>query len=126
MNDFNRLKYTVAGHTVTLEVNGRKIDTVELPSWPAVGTVATDTEESVIIKIVNLSDRSEPVSVTLDCDVETDYTVGLLTGKAEDENSPESPEHVRDILLQASGASRSFVYEAPPLSVNILKKKKKS
>ena len=126
MNDFNRLKYTVAGHTVTLEVNGRKIDTVELPSWPAVGTVATDTEESVIIKIVNLSDRSEPVSVTLDCDVETDYTVGLLTGKAEDENSPESPEHVRDILLQASGASRSFVYEAPPLSVNILTLRKKS
>ena len=31
-----------------------------------------------------------------------------------------SPENVRDMLLQASGASRSFVYEAPAMSVNIL------
>ena len=34
-NDFNHLKYTVSGHTVTLEVNGEEIGTEELPSYPA-------------------------------------------------------------------------------------------
>lgn len=117
---YNHLKYTVSGHTVSLEVNGEAIDTVELPSYPAAGTVATDTEDSVIIKIVNFGDREDPVIITLDCDVAPDYTVALLTGNATDENSIESPENVHDILLQASGASRSFTYIAPALSVSVL------
>ena len=125
MNAFNHLKYTVSGHTAVLEVNGKEIDRVELPSYPAMGTVATDTEENVIIKIVNFSDTEEPVDITLDCEVEPDYTVGLLTGGAEDENSLDEPEHVRDVLLRASGASRSFRYNAPALSVNVLTLKKK-
>ena len=105
---------------MTLEVNGAELDTVELPSYPAMGTVATDTDDKVIIKIVNFSDRAEPAEITLDCDVEADYTVGLLTGGATDENSLENPENVHDVLLQATGASRVFVYETPALSVNIL------
>ena len=119
-NEFNHLKYTVSGHAVTLEVNGETVGTEELPSYPAVGTVATDTEDSVILKIVNFGDREEPVEITLDCDVEPDYTAGLLTGNATDENSLEDPEHVHDVLLRLSGASRSFTYTAPALSVNIL------
>ena len=123
-NDFNHLKYTVSGHNVTLEVNGEEIGAEELPSYPAMGTVATDAEDSVILKIVNFSDREEPVEITLDCDVEPDYTAGLLTGNATDENSLEDPEHVHDVLLRLSGASRSFTYAAPALSVNILTLKK--
>ena len=119
-NEFNHLKYTVSGHAVTLKVNGETVGTEELPSYPAVGTVATDTEDSVILKIVNFGDREEPVEITLDCDVEPDYTAGLLTGNATDENSLEDPEHVHDVLLRLSGASRSFTYAAPALSVNIL------
>ena len=119
-NAFNRLKYTVSGHTVTLEINGTVVGTVEFPSWPAIGTVASDSDDSVILKIVNFSDEEEPVGITLDCDVQPDYTVGLLTGNAADENSLEDPDHVHDVRLQASGASRSFVYEAPALSVSVL------
>ena len=119
-NAYNHLKYTVSGHTVSLEVNGKTIDTAELPSYPAAGTVATDTEDSVIIKIVNFGDREDPVMITLDCDVAPDYTVALLTGNATDENSIEKPENVRDVLLQASGAARSFTYTAPALSVSVL------
>ena len=117
---WNHLKYTVSGHTVTLEVNGTEIDRVELPSYPAMGTVVTDNDESVIAKIVNLADSDEPVAITLDCDVKTDYTVGLLTGSATDENSLEAPENVHDVLLHASGALRSFTYLAPALSVSVL------
>ena len=121
VNDFNHLKYTVSGHFVTLEVNGEVIDTVELPSYPAMGTVATDDDENVYIKIVNFADSAEPVEITLDCEVEPDYTVGLLTGGATDENSIDKPENVHDVILQASGASGAFTYEAPALSVNVLK-----
>ena len=120
MSAFNHLKYTVAGHRVTLEVNGETVGTAELPSYPAMGTAATDDDGHVYIKIVNFDNRAEPVEITLDCDVEADYTVGLLTGKAEDENSLEDPEHVRDAVLRASGASRAFTYTAPALSVNVL------
>ena len=125
LNEFNHLKYTVSGHFVTLEVNGETIDTVELPAYPAMGTVATDTDRQVFVKIVNFADQAEPVEITLDCDVEADYTAGLLTGKAEDENSLDSPEHVHDTLLHLTGASRTFIYEAPALSVNILRLTKK-
>ena len=125
LNEFNHLKYTVSGHFVTLEVNGETIGTVELPAYPAMGTVATDTDGQVFVKIVNFADQAEPVEISLDCDVETDYTVGLLTGKAEDENSLDNPEHVHDTLLHLSGASRAFTYEAPALSVNILRLTKK-
>ena len=124
-NAFNHLKYTVSGHSVILEVNGETIDTVDFPSYPAVGTVATADEKQVILKIVNFGDGDEPVNITLDCDVEKDYTVGLLTGGATDENSLEDPEHVRDVLLEQSGASRHFTYTAPALSVNVLTLKKK-
>ncbi len=120
MNAYNRLKYTVSGHFVTLEVNGETVDTVELPYYPAMGTVATDSGDSVILKIVNFSDEPEPVEIALDCGVKPDYTIGLLSGNAEAENSIDEPEAVRDMVLQASGAARSFVYEAPAMSVNVL------
>ena len=121
MNAFNHLKYTVSDHAVTMEVNGEIIDTAELPVYPAMGTVATVTAEEVFVKIVNFSENAEPVEITLDCGVEPEYTVGLLTGDAEAENSLEDPEHVHDVTLHLSGASSCFTYTAPPLSVNILK-----
>ena len=89
------------------------------------GSTAADTEDGVILKIVNFADAEEPVEITLDCDVESAYTVGLLTGKAEDENSLEEPEKVRDVRLEKEGAARRFTYLAPALSVNILTLKKK-
>ena len=125
-NAFNHLKYTVSGHSVALEVNGITVDTVELASWPAMGTVATDSGDSVILKIVNFGDMPEPVEITLDCDVDSVYTVGLLTGNATDENNLDDPEHVHDVLLRAEGASRSFVYDAPALSVSVLTLTKQS
>ena len=125
MNDWNRLKYTVSGHTVTLEVNGVPVDTVSLPSYPATGSVATTDGDKVIVKIVHFGDREEPVEIDLDCEVESEYTVQLLTGQATDENSLEEPEKVHDVTLQAEGASRRFTYRAPALSASILTLKKR-
>ena len=123
-NDYNHLKYTVSGHSVILEINGEVVDTVELPYYPAMGSVVTDTDEEVIIKIVNFADEAEPVEITLDCEVESNYTVNLLAGNATDENSLENPEKVHDEVIEKTGASRAFVYDAPALSVSALRLKK--
>ncbi len=122
--EFNHLKYSVSDHFLTLDINGEIIDRVELPYYPAMGSVVTDTDEEVIIKIVNFADEAEPVSIALDCDVKSAYTVNILAGNATDENSLETPDKVNDRILQAEGASRSFVYEAPALSVNALRLRK--
>ena len=71
--------------------------------------------------VSSFSDDAEPVEIELDCDVKPDYTVDLLTGNATAENSLEFPDNVHDISVRSTGASRSFVYQAPALSVNILK-----
>lgn len=123
-NAFNHLKYTVSGHSLTLEINGEVIDTVELPYYPAMGSVVTDTDEEVIIKIVNFADDPEPVEITLDCDVDSAYTVNLLNGSATDENSLDNPLNVHDKHLNAEGAARTFTYTAPALSVNALRLRK--
>ena len=89
------------------------------------GTVVTDTEDEVIVKIVNFFDEKEPVQINLDVDVESEYTVNYLTGNATDENSLEAPDNVHDEFIQLKGAAGSFTYEAPALSVNALRLKKK-
>ena len=49
---------------VFLEVNGSAVDTVELPSYPAMGTVATDTDDTVPGSTV-----SEPCACRVKCNV---------------------------------------------------------
>lgn len=66
----------------------------------------------------------DPVSITLDCQVQVDYTVTLLSGEKGDENSFEEPEKVKNITVNMHGASSEFVYEAPPYSVSALRLKK--
>lgn len=120
MNSFNKIRYKVKGHFVELYLNNELIDTVELPTYPALGSVVTDSDDEVIIKIVNFADTEDDVAITLDCEVESQYHVGLLTADAEAENSIEQPVNVQDQELTLDGADRHFVYHAPALSVNVL------
>ena len=73
---------------------------------------------------VNFAGDVDPVSITLDCQVQGDYTVTLLSGEKGDENSFEEPEKVKNITVNMHGASSEFVYEAPPYSVSALRLKK--
>lgn len=47
----------------------------------------------------------DDVEITLDCAVESDYEVLLLTGDPHAENSFENPENVHDTALTLTGAS---------------------
>ena len=123
--EYNEFHYELTKTAVSLYLNGKLIDTVELPHYQSMCSVTTDTDDSVIIKIVNYSETDDPVCISIDCDVKSEYEVSQLTGKADFENSLDNPDQVHDTTTMLTGAGRCFTFTAPGLSVNVLKLKKK-
>ena len=123
--EYNEFHYELTKTAVSLYLNGKLIDTVELPHYQSMCSVTTDTDDSVIIKIVNFSETDDPVCISIDCDIKSEYEVLQLTGKADFENSLDNPDQVHDTTTMLTGAGRCFTFTAPGLSVNVLKLKKK-
>lgn len=122
--EFNRVHYELSKTHVKLYLNDELIQTVELPNYPAMCSVVTDTSEEIIVKVVNFAETEDEVEITVDVPVKSDYIAEVLTGEADAENSLEEPEKVRDKVLNLTGADRSFVYKASALSVNVIRLKK--
>ena len=107
-----------------LFVDGRLIHEIPVPSSPVISSVASVTEEEIILKLVNIAENVQSVSVELDCDVKSEYALTVLTGEKCQMNTLEAPETVRDYTRECTGAAKAFSYEAPALSVNILRLRK--
>ena len=122
--EYHRFGYETDGKQIRLYVDGELQKEISIPYGPAFVSVVTDTKDEIIIKAVNFAGDVDPVSITLDCQVQGDYTVTLLSGEKGDENSFEEPEKVKNITVNMHGASSEFVYEAPPYSVSALRLKK--
>lgn len=122
--EYHRFGYETDGKQIRLYVDGELQKEISIPYGPAFVSVVTDTKDEIIIKAVNFAGDVDPVSITLDCQVQSDYTVTLLSGEKGDENSFEEPEKVKNITVNMHGASSEFVYEAPPYSVSALRLKK--
>lgn len=122
--EYHRFGYETDGKKLRLYIDGELQKEVEIPYGPAFASVVTDTQDEVIIKAVNFTDKVDQIMITLDCEVQNDYTVTLLTGEKDAENSFEETEKVKDITLNMHGAASEFVYEAPAYSVNVLRLKK--
>ena len=122
--EYHRFGYETDGKQIRLYVDGELQKEISIPYGPAFVSVVTDTKDEIIIKAVNFAGDVDPVSITLDCQVQGDYTVTLLSGEKGDENSFEKPEKVKNITVNMHGASSEFVYEAPPYSVSALRLKK--
>lgn len=122
--EYHRFGYETDGKQIRLYVDGELQKEISIPYGPAFVSVVTDTKDEIIIKAVNFAGDVDPVSITLDCQVQGDYTVTLLSGEKGDENSFEEPEKVKNITVNMHGASSEFVYEAPPYSVSVLRLKK--
>lgn len=123
--EYAKFSYTVDGASMKLYINGELIHEIAVPSFQAFASVVTDTEDEVIIKTVNIAEKTDPVEIGLDCDVESDYEVMVLVAEKDAINDFENTERVHDVTKQCTGAGRSFVYEAPVCSVSVLKLKKK-
>lgn len=122
--EYHRFGYETDGKQIRLYVDGELQKEISIPYGPAFVSVVTDTKDEIIIKAVNFAGDVDPVSITLDCQVQGDYTVTLLSGEKGDENSFEEPEKVKNITVNMHGASSEFVYETPPYSVSVLRLKK--
>lgn len=122
---YNKFKYIVTGKTMSFYVNDQLIQEVVVPNFPSMTSVVTDTQEEVVIKIVNMASKVDDVHITLDCEVESNYKVGILTGNKFDENTIDEPERVHDIEEFLDGASKEFIYHAPAYSINVIHLNKK-
>ena len=122
--EYHRFGYETDGKQIRLYVDGELQKEISIPYGPAFVSVVTDTKDEIIIKAVNFAGDVDPVSITLDCQVQGVYTVTLLSGEKGDENSFEEPEKVKNITVNMHGASSEFVYKAPPYSVSVLRLKK--
>ena len=125
MGEFNKLRYVLSDEYMELYVNGELIHKVQKPHFDAMAAVVCDSDDEVIVKAVNMAGTPDPIEISLDCDVESGYQVLLLTGDPLAENSLDDPDNVHDVTVEKTGAGRSFTYEAPAYSVNILRLKKK-
>jgi len=122
--EFVRVRAEYSPTEVRFFINGTEALSAELPSYQCLASVATDSDDEVIVKVVNFTEESQPVRILLDCDVEDAYTVEYVSGTAEDENSLEAPEAVSDVTETRTGASRDFVLDTPAMSINVAVLKK--
>lgn len=122
---YHHFGYETDGKTVRLFIDRKIVREVEIPSFPAVSSVTTVTEDEIFIKLVNMEGKTDPIEISLDCGVEREYEAVLLTGEKTAENTFEEPEKVSDKTVKMEGASKKFIYEAPTYSVSVLRLKKK-
>jgi len=123
--EFARIRAEYSPEEVRFFINDVPSLSVEVPSYPGLVSVATDSDTDVIVKIVNFTDASQPVRILLDCEVEDSYTVEYVAGASDAENTLETPEAVSDLSATLTGAARDFTHEVPPMSINVLVLKKK-
>ncbi len=84
-----------------------------------------EDDKEIIVKIANIANEEKPVDISLNTQVEEDYTAGVISGKPSDKNNLENPHEVTEHWHDLKGASSSFTYMAPPCSVNVLRLKTK-
>jgi alpha-L-arabinofuranosidase len=118
---FHKLRCEVAEGFLRCYINGKFVVSTELPHYPTMASVTTVTDREVIIKAVNFANTADEIAISLDCEVESDYTLSILSGAADAENSFENPDNVHDEVVPRSGAAKEFRYTAPPLSVSVLR-----
>ena len=121
--EFHRLACEFTTKEAVFFLDGAELVRVTLPNYPSMSSVATATDDEIIVKIVNFSEEPDDVTISLDADVEDAYIVDRFYGEAAGENTIEHPENISDEELTLNGASRTFVYQAPGMSVNALKLK---
>jgi len=111
--------------TVEVSVDGKLVQTAQMPSYPEVFSSADTTDDEIILKFVNFKAEADCVAIDLDVDVESAYCAKILTGEPTAMNTIDALENVKPVVKAMEGAGRSFTFEAPAYSLCILRMKKK-
>ncbi len=119
-----KIKIEVRGETYKCYLDGKLMHSfTDIQNFdPIYAHVGRTENGKVIIKIVNVTDKAENVSINLKNAPSLSPTakVTLITGGADDENSFRTPKQVAPIEETFSGVSESFTYPAKPFSLSIL------
>lgn len=108
------------GEAITLCIDGQEIHKVHVPTYRSLGTVVTDTDKEVIIKLVNMENTAKDIDIHLDRAVKSSYQVSCVDGDPQAANTFTEPEKVSIRTWTGSGAAKDFTYQAPASSVQVL------
>ncbi len=122
---FNHFRYEADGKRMLLYLNGKLLHEAAVPAFRAIASVACDTDSEIIIKAVNISEEEQDIEIILDCEVEDQYEVCRISGQKTAENSFEQPRQIHDNTYRLTGAAKEFIYEAPALSANVIRLRKR-
>ena len=123
--EYMHLKVEADTTQILCYINDVPVQTIPMKKYPCTGACASCDENEIQLKIVNMSDSTDSVNIRLDVDVESAYEALVLTGDSPyARNDLAHPLNVAPVSCQKDGAGREFIFEAKPLSFNILKLKK--
>ena len=123
--EYNKIGYETTESSMKVYLNDEFVKEVTVPNFPRIASVTTETEDEVIIKIVNIHKEAEDVAITLDVDVLGEYNVHFCAGDPDDMNSLDNPTNVCDEEKVLTGAAKEFTFTAPASSINVLTLRKK-
>ena len=123
--EYMHIKLEADNTQILCYINDALVQTIQMKKYPCTGVCASSDDQEIQLKIVNMSDSADSMTIRLDCNVESSYEALVLTGdSAEARNTLDNPKNVAPVLYKKEGAGREFVFEATPLSFNVLKLKK--
>lgn len=123
--EYNNIRIVTRPDGFECYLNGELVQTAKLVSHPMVSELIAETEEFIYAKLVNYNSYPEPVEISLDCEIESDYEVECLTGDPKDKNTLEEPTYIAPVIHRFSNGCTEFNYVCPAYSFSILKLRKK-
>ncbi len=106
-------------------LNGKLVQSAQVAAYPLVKELVSEDDQYLYVKVVNYSTLPDKLTIRLDCQIEPIYTVQVLTGNLQDQNSLEEPLKVAPVTYTYTNGASQFTYPAPAGSFNVLKLTKK-
>lgn len=123
-SDYNHYKIVCDAYGYRCYINEKLIQEKKHVLHPVINAVATQDDENIYLKIVNVDQEEKNVRIQTDCEVEPEILTEVLSAAPDTVNSFEEKERVSSVCGSVCGGE-DFVYEIPPCSVNVLVIKKK-
>lgn len=126
-NKWYDIKIEVNGESYKCYLDGKLYhEYSDILNFDPVYAHAGETDDEVIIKLVNVSEKPLPVEINLKNagKLDTKAEVIVISGNPDDENSYENPKLIAPVEESLSGISNNFTYTTKASSVSVIKIKK--
>lgn len=122
---FNTYKIVATRYGYDCYINNRLVQQKVLSLHPAVYSVATAEEDTIILKLIHVGTEAGDVAIELDCDICPEIELEVLSGGLDEVNSFENMNNIVPRRSRLTCGTRVFQYTAPGSSISILKMRKK-